>query len=171
MAVHADVYGTVARVEGYTRDIVVGGTFGDNTRPTLTDVETFINTVGMYLNNILATAGYTVPVSAVSDPYAHEYLAGVNSAGGAWHVLGAIPGEAWEPVDRGLARSRRQVLEKQVEVAVELIQKGGLFATKSDSLLDRLIIGSYQDSDGNTKLPLFTRDVTDYPGSRNLTES
>ena len=171
MAVNADVYGTVARVEGYTRDIVIGGTFGDATKPTLTDVENFINTSGMYLNNILATAGYAVPVSAADSPHAHEYLVGVNSAGGAWHVLGAIPGESWEPVDRGLARTRRQVLEKQVKDAVDMIQKGGLAAIKTDSLSDRLVIGSYQDSAGNTKVPIFTRETFDYPGSRSLTES
>lgn len=170
MAVSARVYGTVARVEGYVRDIPVGGSFGDNTRPTLTDVENFINTVGFYLNNILATAGYTVPVVQGTNPDAYEYLVGVNAGGAAWHVLGAIPGESWEPVDRQLARSRRQVLEKQVKDAVELIKSGGLNAEKTDSLSDRFVVGSATDEDGNTTKPIFTRAWSDYPSSRSLSE-
>ena len=64
MTLRADSYGSVAEVLTYSRYIRDGqSTFNSTTRPTLTEVEKFIDRASSVLNLALAKHGFTVPVS------------------------------------------------------------------------------------------------------------
>lgn len=65
MAIAAGSYGSVAEVLAYTRHLLTSGapTFGPDTRPTLAEVERFIDRRSSLLNACLAEYGYTVPVA------------------------------------------------------------------------------------------------------------
>lgn len=59
MAIRADSYSTVAEVIGFTRHLLDGrATFDDYTRPTLTEVEKFIDRASAVLNVALASYGF-----------------------------------------------------------------------------------------------------------------
>ncbi len=58
MAIRGDSYGTVAEVLAYTRHVLGGeSTFSENTNPTLSEVEDFIDRASGVLNNAVIGAG------------------------------------------------------------------------------------------------------------------
>jgi len=60
MAIRADSYSTVDEVRSYTRHLLDGvQNFNGNTRPTLTDVEKFIDRSSGLLNVALSAAGFS----------------------------------------------------------------------------------------------------------------
>lgn len=60
MAIRADSFSSVDEVRGYTRHLLDGkNTFDAYTRPTLTEIEKFIDRVSAILNNAIAGAGFT----------------------------------------------------------------------------------------------------------------
>lgn len=59
MAIRADSFGTVAEVVSYTRHLLDGyTTFNSTTRPTVTDVEKFIDRASGVLNVAIASHGF-----------------------------------------------------------------------------------------------------------------
>jgi hypothetical protein len=59
MAIRADSYSTTSEVKAYTRHLLDGqSTFNSTTRPTLTDLEKFIDRASGILNLALATYGF-----------------------------------------------------------------------------------------------------------------
>jgi|SRR3990167_6470110 len=64
MTLRGDSYGTVAEVLAYTRHLLDGeNNFGNATRPTLTEVEKFIDRASGALNTALNTRGLKTPVT------------------------------------------------------------------------------------------------------------
>lgn len=64
MALDANAYGSVAGVAAYVRRLAnASSTFDGTTRPTLTEVEEFLNQSSDTLNGWLASSGYVIPVS------------------------------------------------------------------------------------------------------------
>jgi len=65
LAISADSYGSVAEVLAYTRHLITGGdaTYTPLTRPTLAEVERFIDRRSAKINGVLAANGYAVPVT------------------------------------------------------------------------------------------------------------
>jgi hypothetical protein len=63
MTTEAWAYGTVAEVQALTRHLLTGGVFDEISRPTIGEVEIFINYASAQLNGALAGAGFTVPVT------------------------------------------------------------------------------------------------------------
>ena len=64
MAIRADSYGSVNEVRAYTRHMLDGDqNFGANTRPSLPDVEKFIDRASGLLNVALNIEGLTTPVT------------------------------------------------------------------------------------------------------------
>ncbi len=171
MAVGANTYGTVARVQGYVGDIADGRIFTNETIPTLEEVEAYLDDVAAIINMELEQSGYTVPVAVANDAQAHAYLLLANSAGAAAMALSSMPTEAYSDTEEGqqLARSRRQYLQGILNNCIKLIRERRLPAARS-SVTNQLFAGSQQDSDGAVKKPLFKRDTMDYPGRRTLTE-
>lgn len=64
MTLAANSYGSVAEVLALTRHLMDGAaTFDATTRPTLTEVEKFIDRVSAILNTYLAAEGFAIPVT------------------------------------------------------------------------------------------------------------
>lgn len=165
MAVDANTYGTVARVEALVRDIPDGGTFSTSTTPKLAEVEQFLDDVADEINEALRAAGYTVPVASSSpDVEANGRLVRVNTFGAAATVVGMYPPQAFNPDNPDL-KNRMDFFEGRLTKLLEDIREGKLSATRTTGKLKRTFSGSQEDKDGNEKLPVFTRDITDYPGA------
>ena len=84
MTLSANAYGTVAEVEAYVAHLIESGsTFSATTRPTLAQVEQFIERRSAVLNGCLAENGYTVPVpvSAAQARLVLDYYAVMGAAG------------------------------------------------------------------------------------------
>lgn len=98
MALGANSYGTVAEVLALTRIYLRGqSAYNSTTRPTLTEVETFIDRTSGVLNLALATAGFTVPVAQADaklacDDWVVRIAAAYVEAAQPW--TGADPEEA-----------------------------------------------------------------------------
>ncbi len=171
MPIATGTYSDVERVESLVRDLITGGQFSEVTVPTRDAVVEFLDDVADQINMTLKNYDYVSPVALADDPETFRYLRSVNAAGGAALVLASKPSESWSPPQRGqaFAQTRRQFYEKRLKDALDLIENKRLPATTSESgISDRFVVGSAKDSDGNTKLPIFTRGMTDYPGSRDL---
>jgi len=64
MALRADSYGTVAEVLAFTRHLLDGETtFNSTTRPTLTEVEKFVDRASGYMNMALEAHGFSSPLT------------------------------------------------------------------------------------------------------------
>lgn len=64
MSIRGDSYGTIAEVLAYTRHLMDGqSTFNSTTRPTITEVEKFVDRASGVLNGALNTRGLTTPVT------------------------------------------------------------------------------------------------------------
>lgn len=172
MAVDADTYGTVAKVQSMVGDLVSGRVFSVTSNPTLVQIEGFLDDTAAELNSALTFSEYTVPVVVGTDKAAFNYLLMVNSCGAAVLALNFLPAEAYSsPGEESPAQGRKQSFEKIYERALKTIRDRKLSAAKATggSLLADLKIGSEKDSDGDTKNPLFKRSTTDFPSSRSLT--
>lgn len=173
MAVGANTYGSAARVEVLVGDLVASRDFTTGTTPTEAQVETFLDDVANELNAYLDANGYTVPVSATTDAAARGILVSANCYGAAALVLAMLPSEIFvmpsgEQVEIG--KSRRAYFEKKYQDVLKTIQARTFPATRSNEALEAYA-GSQENADGYTKLPIFTRNVTDYPASRTLTDT
>jgi len=63
VAIDGNSYGSVAEVQAMVRHYTMGGLFTTETRPSLSQVETFIDRASALLNAVLARYGFTVPIS------------------------------------------------------------------------------------------------------------
>jgi len=165
MAVGANTYGTVARVEARVGDLVDSRTFSTLTVPTLAQVEALLDDAANQLNAILKRYGYTVPVNSTDDPEAYGWLQAANSAGAAALVLNTVPGESLDPDTPDPIRVRRQGLWAEMNAVMNAIRRGEFPATRTvSSHVTKAYAGSQEDDDGNEKEPVFKRGMTDYPG-------
>lgn len=164
-------YGNVAGVEGYVGDIVPSRTFTDSTVPTFQQVQGLLDGIASEINVELLRNDYATPVTYANSPEAYTYLQDANNAGAAAATLSTKPMESYViPDNEQTGGDRRQYLDRRLWHAIKRIKDNGLPAAKTVTTLGRIFSGSQEDSDGNTKLPLFTRDMTDYPSSRSLVE-
>ena len=90
MTVLANSYGTAADVAALSQVFTDNGVFSATTRPTIEQVESFINQISSILNVALAGEGFTVPItqadaklSCVSlvDETVKDMVAAANSTG------------------------------------------------------------------------------------------
>lgn len=63
MAIGANSYGSVAEVQALTLRYTTSGSYTTTTRPSIAQVEGFIDRVSSILNVLLAKAGFVIPVS------------------------------------------------------------------------------------------------------------
>lgn len=63
MAIGANSYGSVAGVAAYVGVYTIGGSFTTETKPTLANVESWIDQVSANLNTALAKRGFSVPLT------------------------------------------------------------------------------------------------------------
>lgn len=63
MTTGVNSYGTAAEVAAYTKRYTSAGAYGAGTRPTLTEVEGWIDSVSATMNTALAGAGFSIPIT------------------------------------------------------------------------------------------------------------
>ena len=172
MAVDSNTYGTVARVELHVGHLVASRTFSGSTVPTTTQVETLLDDVADELNHALRVGGYTVPVAASGDDVeANGLLARANSAGAALEVLNIFPTVAIDPDNPDPISNQKSTLSAIYKRVLDQKIEGTFAATKTTGRIERTYVGSYEDKDGKTKDPIFTRNQDSYPATRTLKSS
>ena len=93
-----------------------------------------------------------------------------NNYGAAARVLGMVPTGSYNAGIEEMGTSRAQMYEHHLKHALKMIREGKLKAGRDQGVFDRVVVGSQYDDDGYTKQPLFTRDMHDNPGARELVE-
>ena len=90
MTIGANSYGSVTGVAGLVPRYTVGQTFDTTTRPTATQVESYIDSVSGIVNSMLAQSGFTIPIANDSvkdalDLFVNDEVGsiaeGINGAG------------------------------------------------------------------------------------------
>lgn len=171
MALDVNTYGTVAGVERLIGDMVEVRRFTAESSPSLSQAEQALDHIASEINVELDTAGYSYPVNVATDAIVHMLLVHANQAGAAAYLLSTVPAAAsigFDSTDE--VGNRKQFYWGQLNRTLKRIREQRINATRDKAVTEHLIAGARLDSDGNEKLPLFTRDLTDYPGSRSLTE-
>ena len=164
MTVKSSTYGTVAGVEARVGFVVETRHFTETTTPSVAQAERYLDQVADELNGRLAARGYPVP--AVDTDF-KALLARINEDGAAVYTAMSHPYEADPEREE---RSPISFWKAQYEAGLKLIDSR-LGEALGESLNGpEPVSGSYKNADGKVKLPLFTREMTDVPGSRSLTE-
>ena len=169
MPVSTNSYGASSGVEALIGDIVVSRVFNTTSIPNLVQVETEIDAKAADLNVELMASGYSVPVST-GDPIVRRWLQGVNEKGAAAAILGSMPLTAFAANAEDAGSNRMEMYMKDFTNALKRIRDNRVVASRSQNRMRNALAGSRTDSDGNVRLPLFSRGAYDYPGSRSLTE-
>ena len=171
MAIRSDSYGSVAEVVAFTPHLLDGATtYSETTRPTLTQVEKFIDRASGYLNTALRNAGITTPVTnstgkLMLDDWvvmrATEYVeltqrgTGYSDQEGsrtaAFHNMYASACDFADEIALGL---------KELGVTVDRNKSAGLAFTGQTVRSDRA-----DPDDSSLAQPLIRRGLYDAPGS------
>jgi hypothetical protein len=157
MSLAANSYGSVVEVAALAPRYTAAGTFSASTRPTLAQVEKWIDNASATLNVMLAGAGFAVPITDADAAAACGQIVvevvtdlchAANSAG-RFYTERAL--------ERGV--SPMKVLRQDMADWVENNAAGleNLGATRTTSLLGGLL---YRDTDnsGNPTSPIFQRE-------------
>ena len=168
MAVSTYSYGTVALVHDKIGWIVPGlSAFSVSTAPTEAEVEAVLDAIANEIHAALMESGYPADTKAnvtTNAPRAVGWLERLNVAGACADILSSFavaqndetgynPGTYWRRVyDNG----------KKL-IAGRFLNDMGL--TRSKALSSHLVSTSYQDTDGNTKLPFFKRRMWEVPST------
>lgn len=170
MAIEANTYGLVKRVESFVGDLVEGRNFSATTVPNISQMEAFLDDIAHEINMELKQVGYKVPVVKADDPEAFDFLRTINSYGGALLAMSSLPAEAAIIVDQETLSNRATTYNSFFQRGLKRIREQDLPAARDVRTLSRIFAGSQEDDEGNVNKPMFTRDLFDYPSSRSLTE-
>ena len=173
MSVDSYTYGTVEGVHRRVGWVMNNrGPFDGTSQPALSEVEAILDDVASQVHAALSNAGYPVNTKAAMTTVSAQlaaWLARINDDGAAADILMTFPLALGEQGSVSPAKYYADKFKAGLkEIEGRTIDRFGL--SLSESLSSLLQSGSYKDTDGNVKKPLFTRDMTDYPGSRDLTE-
>jgi len=158
MAIGANSYGSVAEVETLTQQYTAHGVYTAATRPTLTQVEKFIDRVSGMVNLVLAREGFAVPVSQADAKLALDELATEQAAFLCHEANRAGPYAPGSETLRG--GSPFEVIRREIEGGIGKNGAGlaALGATRSRALTYGLQCRTETD-DGETIEPVFQREM------------
>jgi hypothetical protein len=157
MTVGVNSYGSAASVAALTPRFASNGSFDSSTRPTLGQVESWINMASATLNASLANVGFNVPVSQTDVKLSLDMIVVEVVA----DLVQAANSSGRFFTERALAAgvSPMRAVRKELDDWVSLMAPGleGLGATRGKSALDRIL---FRDVDENGKdiIPIFQRD-------------
>jgi len=156
MTVSARSYGTAAQVAAMTPRYALSGAFHVATRPTLEQVEIWIDQVSAVVNTLLAEAGFTIPITQAD---AVLMLAGiVVSACADKAEYANRAGRFWteQAVDRGI--SIEKTLRNEISDWINTHAKGleNLGAARAQESGSEIFFRE-TDNAGETVVPLFER--------------
>ena len=157
MAIGANSYGSVAEVAAMTARYLIGGTFTTATRPTLAQVEKFIDNASSTLNVMLAKAGFSIPITQADAKAACAEIV-IECVVDMCHAANST-GRFF--TDRALERGLNPMKAIREDIAswVEAQAPGleALGASRSTSQLDGIAFRGTDDA-GNEVFPIFQRD-------------
>lgn len=161
MAIGANSYGSVAEVAALSPLYVSGGTFDATTRPTLTQIEKFIDRVSGIVNALLAEAGFAIPVSQADAKLALDDFVVDQVVGLVAYANGAGPF-----VPRNEMRSRMTPTKAILESAGAFIGAHAsglqaLGATRTRNLTYGLDCRT-EDAAGDDLVPMFHREMIEH---------
>jgi hypothetical protein len=158
MALDANSYGSVAGVAAYTRRLAnLDSTFDQDTRPTLVEVEAFLDQCSDTLNGWLSAAGYVIPVTNAN---AVNVLARYANLGAAGHVELSERAGGYDADDENRRENKFLDLFARAEMYINSGALGALGATTTTNdlpgPLDGLRVGGV--TAGGLRLrPIFKR--------------
>lgn len=176
MAVDSYTYGVVAGLQRRVGWMVPDKRFSANTSPTLGEVEQILDQVASRIHMQLQQHGYPVntyaEVLALSAPAA-RWLRWLNEVGAAGELTQMFPMEAMPDYDTSRFGHGRPSYSSDFkrglqQIGTNALERLGL--TKETESSSDLVCGSCTTTDGETKKPIFTRGMYDYPGTRSLVE-
>jgi len=170
MVTSSNSYGNTTGVERLVGDIFVSRTITSTTVPTTLQVDLTIDDIASEINVALAANGYTAPLSTANDPIVHRWLEAINNYGAAAMLLGSIPMTAIAPGLEDAGTNRMELYQSFFNRGMTRIVDKKIKASKSRGRLAAVMSGSQSDTDGNRKLPMFTRDADNFPSTRTFTE-
>lgn len=156
MAIGANSYGSTGGVAALTpRYAAAGGVFDGTTKPTLAQVEGFIDQVSALLNTMLARNGFVIPVTQADCKltlamFTNEEVAqiaeGINGSG------------RFGPGQKQVGRSRYQLITTDVQEFIDANAAGfeNLGAGRTTSAMGEVGVSS-TDGSGNDIFPIFQR--------------
>ncbi len=159
MAIGANSYGSAVGIAAFVPNYASTGTFTTGTRPTLAQVEGWIDSVSGILNSILAEAGFTIPISNTVAPdvvgalnlFVNEEVAsfceGVNGSG------------RFGPTSKAVGKQGRfSLMLEDVKAFVES-NKAGFERLGAERAYDVTSSIAYRDTDesGEAVAPFFER--------------
>lgn len=165
MATSTNTYGTSTGIERLVGDVFVARSITSTTIPSLTYVEGMLDQTAAEINRELQASGYTIPVST-GESVARDWVKSINEFGAAALVLGSMPMTAIAPGREDAGSNRMEMFQAYFNSGLKSIRENRLVSSRSRGRLGGVFAGSQEDSDNNRKLPIFTRGMDDYPGSR-----
>lgn len=158
MPLDSNSYGSATGVAAYVRRLAnTSSTFDTNTRPTLAEVEAFLDQCSDVLNGWLSRAGYVIPVTQGDAVNVLTRFANLGAAGHA--ELSQRPG-GYDAEDENRRENKFLDMFMQAEAYIESGALGALgAATVSNDLpspLDGLRVGGVTSS-GQRLRPIFKR--------------
>ncbi len=176
MAIDEYTYGEingVARRMGWVTG--AGKSFTQDTNPTQNEVEIALDDVAAEIHGLLAANGFPIQTRAAITGLSTRLIAwfkNLNEIGASANLLMnfSVSGDPEEGGPRPQVHWRKkwETLSKMISSGAFLENMG---LARAQSASRDLASGSYQDEDGYDKLPAFERGMTDYPGSRSLSEN
>jgi len=156
MTVGTRSYGSAEEVAALTRRFTANGSYTTSTIPTLTQVESFIDTVSAWINNSLARNGFAVPVTQadVKLILAGMAVEAVGDLVQAANSAGRFFTE--KALERGLEPYR--TLRREISDSIDQQAAGfeALGAQRAEGKLGQIAFRD-SDEDGNKVEPLFQR--------------
>jgi len=158
MAIGDNSYGSVAEVEALTTAYTTDGNYTTGTRPTQSQVETFIDRISAILNVILAGLGFEIPIAQADVVL---MLAEFVTDHAAYLCHGTNRAGPYAPGSEQLrGRSPFEIIRKEAEAFLEKHASGlaALGATRDRALSYGLGCRTETDS-GTTLEPPFQRTM------------
>ena len=158
MTIGASSYGTVAEVQALTGRYLISGAYTTASRPTLAQVEKWIDNASATLNVMLANAGFAIPITDADAAAACGQIV-VEVVVDLCHAANST-GRFY--TDKALSRgeSPMRVLRQDMADWVEAMAAGLalLGATRTYSTLEGI---AFRDTDnsGNATSPIFQREA------------
>jgi hypothetical protein len=158
MALDANSYGSVGGVAAYTRRLAnASSTFDSTTRPTLVEVEAFLDQCSDVLNGWLVRSGYVIPVTNAN---AVNVLARYANIGAAGHVELSQRAGGYDADDENRRENKFLDLFALAESYIESGALAALGATMVDDSLPSPVSGFRVGGgtrSGQALRPIFTR--------------
>lgn len=160
MAIGANSYGSVAEVAALTPlyATATGQTYDANTRPTLTQVEKFIDRVSGIVNVLLAEAGFAIPVSQATAKLLLDDFVVMQVVHLAEFANGAGPFVSGGTEMRYESPTRVIMRDAELFIAAHAAGIEALFSTRTRHLTYGLQIRTEDDA-GDEIVPIFQRKM------------